>query len=185
MAISSGAYCITIGEKFYIGGTKDYNVRIKAHYGLLKNNKHGNSYMQNMFNKYGYIEAELIEECDISKIVETEQKYIDQWFDDERCMNFMKTAEIKHGHKHSEETKRKMSEAAKLRDPSTRGVYKRTKELNEKIRQANSIISWEDAAEIRRLFSEGVRQHAIGKMFGIDQSTVSNVITGKRWKVEN
>jgi group I intron endonuclease len=185
MAISTGVYCVTIGENFYIGGTKNFDIRIRSHYNLLKNNKHNNKHMQNAFNKHGYIEAELIEQCDIDTISQKEQQYIDQWFGDNRCMNFLKVAVVAHGHTFNEDVRKKMSEAAKRRDPSTRSRYKRTEETKEKIRQANSKITWEDAAEIRQMFSKGVRQKEIGKIFGIDSSTVSNVITSKRWKVGN
>ena len=185
MGISNGVYCITIEDNFYIGGTKNYNSRIRGHYHLLKNNKHPNRHMQNAFNKHGYIEAELIEECDLENISSTEQKYLDQWHGDNRCMNFLKTAVVNHGHTFNEDVRKKMSEAAKRRDPSTRSSYKRTGETKEKIRQANSRISWEDAFKIRQMFADGIGQKEIGKMFAIDQSTVSNVVSGKTWKVEN
>ena len=179
----SGVYCITIGDNFYIGSTINYNKRIRGHYNELKRNTHRNAHLQNAFNKHGYIEAELIEQCDTSRIHIKEQEYLDQWFGDDRCMNFMKVAVVNFGHKFGQDARKKMSEAAKRRDPKTRDYGPKSDECKRKIGEANGKLGWEGAAEVRRLRAEGMSQPAIAKLFGLDQSTISDVLTGKSWKV--
>lgn len=43
-------------------------------------------------------------------------------------------------------------------------------------------LSYEKAAEIRRLYATGKSQQEIADMFGVDQTTVSCVLTNRTWK---
>ena len=104
-----GVYCITIGERFYIGSCVNFGRRIKDHARKLRYGTHVNKKMQAAFNKYQIFEAEIIAHCDPSNLVLLEQKYIDQWFNDERCMNLRMEATNFVGVKPSEETKKKIS----------------------------------------------------------------------------
>lgn len=122
-------YSIKSQDKFYIGSTKDFNKRMAEHRGLLENGKHSNDYMQRVFNKYNDFEYVIIEEVDNSKLKEVEQLYIDKHYDDPNCMNGSpyahraynpwteesrkKLSETCKGRKHTDEAKRKMSDAKK------------------------------------------------------------------------
>lgn len=80
--MKSGIYMIknNLNEKFYIGSTKNLNVRFSTHKSLLKKNKHTNIHLQRSYNKYGdvfsYIILEYVNE---EKLLEIEQKYLDRY----------------------------------------------------------------------------------------------------------
>lgn len=76
----SGIYCIeniTDGKK-YIGKGSDIKKRWSDHIYLFKNNKHYNSYMQRIWNKYGknVFKFYIIEECNKNNLVSKEKYYI-------------------------------------------------------------------------------------------------------------
>lgn len=45
-----------------------------------------------------------------------------------------------------------------------------------------SILKEDDVREILRLYADGLLQKVIAKMFGVKQTTVSGIVTGKSWK---
>ncbi len=47
---------------------------------------------------------------------------------------------------------------------------------------SNFKLSVAQVAEIRRELSAGQRQRDLAELFGVDQSTVSNIATGRAWK---
>jgi hypothetical protein len=76
----AGIYCImnVVTGKKYLGSSINIKSRIRTHFSLLNNNKHGNSYLQRSFNKHGaqcFIWG-VIEFCDASITIEREQYYI-------------------------------------------------------------------------------------------------------------
>lgn len=64
----SGIYTITnlINGKIYLGFCQNFRSRYSDHKITLKNNKHGNSYLQSAYNKYGKdnFKFEILEYCD-------------------------------------------------------------------------------------------------------------------------
>ena len=79
----SGIYKIVnkLDGKYYVGSTKDFDTRWKEHIYDLDRNIHHNNHLQNAWNKYGEQNFifEVVEECEIEKLFETEQKYIDNY----------------------------------------------------------------------------------------------------------
>lgn len=75
-----GVYKIinTVNGKFYIGSSKNIKSRWKQHIDKLRENKHGNTYLQNAWNKYGEQSFwfEIIEECEPHVQFEREQYYL-------------------------------------------------------------------------------------------------------------
>lgn len=65
--------------KFYIGSTKDVDIRFRAHKNQLNNNTHVNTYLQNAWNKHGEksFSFNIIEEVPRDVQFETEQGYLD------------------------------------------------------------------------------------------------------------
>lgn len=114
--MKSGIYIIrnTINDKIYIGSTVDFKGRWKTHRCKLKVNQHHSIILQNAYNKYGkdnfiFEIVEYVE--DKNKIIEREQRWLD-FFNPE--YNICKSASNSRlGLKTSEETKLKMSLAAK------------------------------------------------------------------------
>jgi group I intron endonuclease len=68
-----------INEKCYYGSSKNIEKRWKTHLNQLINGKHINCILQNAWNKYGKDNFifEIVEECELENLFETEQKYID------------------------------------------------------------------------------------------------------------
>lgn len=77
-----GIYKITClsNNKVYIGSSSNIEMRWHRHRSNLKLNK-SNPNLQNSFNKYGLqnIKFEVIEECDISVLIEREQHYANEY----------------------------------------------------------------------------------------------------------
>lgn len=84
-----GVYKITniVNGKFYIGSSNDIKARWRQHKDKLRVNKHGNTYLQNAWNKYGEENFlfEVVEECNPEFQFEREQYYLNTLnpFDDQ------------------------------------------------------------------------------------------------------
>ena len=129
----SGIYKIInkLNGKYYIGRSDNIigtTGRWLEHINALNANRHNNDYLQNAWNKYGKdnFEFVIVEEVPIEKLVETEQKYLDLIKPNRRklCYNLSLSANGG-GHlgcKHTEQTKRHLSEKLKGRilSPETR-----------------------------------------------------------------
>ena len=107
-------YSITniIDNKKYVGSAVDYNVRRIRHLSNLRCNRHHSSYLQNSFNKHGETNfifdiLEIVD--DISKLIEVEQKWIDD-IKPEFNMTLIAGLNSHLGVKRSDETKKKMSQ---------------------------------------------------------------------------
>ena len=75
-----GIYKITniLDKKIYIGQTVNYRKRKTSHLNSLKNGNHHNEHLQRAFVKYGEgaFKIELVKECTIEELDETEKHYI-------------------------------------------------------------------------------------------------------------
>lgn len=118
MSLKSGIYKITNNQngRFYIGSARRFKERWNGHLYSLKHGKHSNRFLQADFLKCGS-EAFLFEilevvEGDKIKRLETEERYLKQYFDGGKlCYNLCGRAISREGasFKNPEETKRKMS----------------------------------------------------------------------------
>ena len=109
--MNSGIYIIKNlkNKRFYIGSTNDFETRKYDHFWKLKNNKHGNIFLQRDFNKTGQeIVFEILEYVDVENLLIVEQKYLDMFFDNQKtCYNISQKAHKPSGFagkKHSKET---------------------------------------------------------------------------------
>lgn len=110
----------TKNGKFYIGQAKSTKARWRGHKDKLKCNKHDNKHLQNAWNKYGekVFRFKILEYCTVEKLNEREQHYLNIHVGSNMCYNIAKDATAPfQGRKHTDETRRKQSEAAKLRPP--------------------------------------------------------------------
>jgi group I intron endonuclease len=119
----TGIYKITnlIDNKCYIGSTRNsFRVRIKKHRNDLENNKHHSPKLQRAYNKYGAdnFEVTILEICSPKICIEREQYYLDLVRPVYNCLLVAGSAT---GYKHSEETKAKISAAAKIRCQTEEG----------------------------------------------------------------
>jgi group I intron endonuclease len=118
----NGVYKITniIKDRFYIGSTSQgFLKRFKQHLYILKKGKSVQRYNQWMVRDYRLCDnfifevLEVVEE--INKIQEREQYYLDLYFNKDNCYNMCPEANGVKGHKMSEESKKRISEAMKKR----------------------------------------------------------------------
>jgi group I intron endonuclease len=113
--MNTGIYLIEIGEYKYVGSAVNIKRRWSEHLGRLSRNEHPNVFIQRVFNKLGKdkLTFSVLEYCEKEVLIEREQYYIDTYFDafDDKMMNICKVAGSQLGLKHSEDTKKKMSEA--------------------------------------------------------------------------
>lgn len=130
--LKSGIYKILnkVNGKFYIGSAINVNNRLWRHKSDLRANTHHNYHLQRAWNKYLELSFDFIvlEYCNENVLLEREQYYLDltKCFDLYIGYNLTPTAGNSKGVKHSEETRKRMSEAKK----------KMTQETKEKLKQA-------------------------------------------------
>lgn len=111
---NSGVYQLRnlANNKIYVGSSFRFGNRKSQHFKDLSKNIHDNSYLQNAWNKHnGAFIFEILELCETNKLIEREQYWLDllQPFD-EKGYNILKTAYNSTGFKHSEDSKRKISQ---------------------------------------------------------------------------
>lgn len=93
---------------FYIGQSINVQNRFNRHRHLMKEGKNKSGFIQNIYNKHGFPEFIILEECSYDDLNNREQHYLDLHFDDEKCCNLNKNAISSKGYKYSEETKQRM-----------------------------------------------------------------------------
>lgn len=123
--IKSGIYQIrnTINNKCYIGSSRCIEKRWRTHKSELKHNKHDNTHLQRAWDKYGKdnFVFEVLEEVPVDKLIEVEQQYLDVI---KLMSNFYYNGNYDavkagmSGRKHTNESKKRISDALKLTDIS-------------------------------------------------------------------
>ena len=113
----SGVYLLKniINDKCYIGSAKNIKHRLQQHLRDLQSSRHINKYLLRAFHKYGQdsFVYTILEKCDSDRntMLTEEQKYLDMSPE----YNYMKIAGTTNGYKHTEETKKILSERHKGR----------------------------------------------------------------------
>ena len=162
-----GIYLIhnTTNDKTYIGSSVNIQKRWGQHVSALNIHKHHNGHLQHAWEKYGqdaftYRILEVV--LDRTKLHEREQFYINLLKPEYNIAQDV----IGHMGLHpSEETRKKLSVAKQ----------------GEK--NGGSKLSAEQVLEIRSLFSVGdITLTALGSLYGVCRSTISNIVNRKRWK---
>lgn len=115
MEKQSGIYQIKniSNNKIYIGSAINVRQRFDAHVRLLTKGKHHSRKLQNAWNKYGanIFAFSVLEHVEIKEtLLEREQFWIHRFNASISGYNISPTAGSLLGHKHTDETKRKMSE---------------------------------------------------------------------------
>ncbi len=116
---TSGIYRIDLGNGwFYIGSAVNLKQRENRHRSGLKCKNHDNGKMQNVWNKYGIFKFTILEQCRKNELLNREQFYLDQYFNDAKNVNINPTAGSMVGYTHTAKTLVKLSAASKGRIPS-------------------------------------------------------------------
>lgn len=81
--------------KFYIGSSLNIESRFLVHKSELRNKKHGNSYLQNAWNKYGEenFVFEILMECEKDSVRELEQEFLNKSVGQDFCYNINPNAD--------------------------------------------------------------------------------------------
>lgn len=115
----SGIYFIfnIVTRNLYVGSTVNFKKRMNRHILELRNSKHCNTHLQNAWNKYG-MESFIfivVEYTSIENLIEREQFWLEQFDFEKQLYNICPTADSRLGRLQTQETKNKISEAAKTR----------------------------------------------------------------------
>ena len=176
----------------YIGKSANINRRFTDHKKLLKCDKHYNDYLQKSYNKHGenIFGFEILEECDRKDLSIKEQSWIDKFYPNVYNVKKYVLSEANEnnnffGKKHTEEAKKKMSQAKKnkyfgVNNPNygkkqtnetrTKMSINRSDKLNEKI-----------VSEIVVLIKQGCSHQEIANMFNVGRTTITRISNGTRW----
>jgi len=116
-----------VNGKVYVG-SGDIKQRWYSHCSQLRNGKHANDHLQNSWNKHGEgaFEHSILEECSVAELLPKEQQYFECFR--ELGIELYNIAEFAgapmRGRRHTEETKKKMSESKKgLQVGEKNGMY--------------------------------------------------------------
>lgn len=105
--------------QWYVGKSVDLHQRRKEHFSNLRCGKHFNEHLQRSFGKYGeeWFDFIPLEDCQREALDYREQHWVAAKSSDVKAFGFNKTeggtSNGRHGTKHSDEAKRKMSESQK------------------------------------------------------------------------
>lgn len=114
MTTASGIYLIlnTKSKKLYLGQAQNLRKRWNEHKRKLNAGIHTNSHLQAAWNKYGAdaFEFKVLEYCDIDRLSEREQHFLDTYIPKGNCYNIAQDASAPmRGIRHSTSTRKKMS----------------------------------------------------------------------------
>lgn len=187
----SGIYQIKniINNKVYYGSTNNSNKRKREHFCALKNNTHCNKHLQRSYNKYGEenFVFEMIELCDENKLLETEQKYLDKYFDGGiNCYNEESIAGKPPSRKgktpwnkgktgvYSEETLKKISESKKGKRMSEEAIQKiRNIAQNREYKTSKKILCVE-----KNIIFKSINEAC--RVMNLHRQNISKCCNGKR-----
>jgi len=162
-----GIYIIInlVNDKVYVGSSQDVKQRIRLHRSQLKKNIHGNSHLQNSYNKYGKdsFKFEIIEETTIADLEIREQFFIYKLKSNNRDCGYNKrvVAGTNRGVKWSEESKKKLSKSKKgiTMHPNTRAA----------LIKANTGSKKVITKEWRNILLQNISKANLSNRKGVDQ----------------
>lgn len=139
----SGIYQIRnlVNGRRYFGSSINVIGRIKEHKKLLKSERHENDFLQHDYIKSGreqFFVYEILLECPIEMLLIEEQKYLDKFWDGKKmCYNILPTAGNNLGYKHTDATKKLISEGnkGKIVSDETKQLMSETSARQRKVNQ--------------------------------------------------
>lgn len=166
-----------VNKKIYIGSAVYFAQRRGEHLSKLRRQIHHNKHLQNSFNKHGeeQFKFDVVEYASKETLVEREQYWIDKLNPE---YNFLRVAFSSIGFKHSEETKKKLSEGMKghkrcvgrklSKETKKRIGLTRSKPIYQYSLDGTFIKEWESAHECARILKltgkQGIADCAKGRL---------------------
>lgn len=195
--INSGIYKITniLDGKVYIGSAVNFTKRKREHYSTLIKGNHHNKYLQRSYSKIKkdhpnkkiikYFKWEILEYATEENLLKEEQKYLDNFkikdknkINNKICYNMSPIAGNQLGYKHTEETKKKISNlqlGKKLSQEHKGNISKGnmgrifSEEAKEKIRKSNKGKKRSEEFKNKMIENNGMSRKVInldtGKIF--------------------
>lgn len=181
----SGVYTITCtaNGRVYVGSSVDTKRRLYIHSWGLRNGTHHNKHLESAWNKYGesafeFCVVEVV--TDPSRLIEREQYWMDKINSGQNGFNHRLVAESNLGIKlppHSEEAKRKISEAHL--------GFKHSEETKRKISNARRGKKHPHSEETRRKFSEVQRGKKRNPLSEEHKRKLSDALRGRVFSEEH
>jgi group I intron endonuclease len=163
-------YCI-FNQKIYIGQSKNMYNRISYHKRVMRRNKHENSYLQKIHNKYGmksllFVE---LEQCEKEFLNEKELFYI-KLIEKKYLIN-LKIDGINGTFRLSERSINKMSKS----------IHKNWESPDYRNKVKSSKFTCEQANEIRNTFCENPYITILAEKYGTSIHVIFNIIRGRSY----
>jgi group I intron endonuclease len=182
----SGTYHILnlVNKKLYIGSTNNLYKRMYEHYRNLIQNKHPNKHLQNAWNKYGEDNFRFfvngINE-DVSTLINDEQFRIDLFVKHrpDLLYNINLTAGSVLGFKHSNDTKKKLSENHLGKKPSEETRKKMS--ITRRAQLHGAKLTEQDVINIKLQIRANISIRKISEKYNIDVSQIYRIKKGEQW----
>lgn len=182
-----------INGKTYIGQTgENFQRRFLHHNWKLHDNSHDNSFLQCAYNKYGdsSFEFVIIEIVTDSKMLdELEIKYIKEYKDKSLSYNMLDGGGGRRGFKMSESTKKLIGEKNRVHmtgkkhsDETKRKMSEARKDNTFFLNNNNTKLTEAIAKQVKELLVSGTAPRDIPLLTGVDYRHVNNMVSNNTWK---
>lgn len=196
-------FCIKNGRR-YVGSAMDMQKRWRQHYTALSLGKHHTKHLQHAWNKhgeYGFV-FRVIERCDSAQLIAREQHFIDTLKPE---FNSNPVAGSMLGHRHSEESRKKMSSSrpknfspmkgkrhtdatkrriseAKIGVPQSAEAVQRRADSIRKLMGRHSAKKFSESEIVSIRSAKGITNVAIAKNYGVSDSVICEIRQRKTYR---